>query len=95
MSRISPVYILDALYVFVCVCVCEGGRYGVVQGIWQSKVAKNDKFKVSETSLICLDIAIGSTYVSHVLLGIPSNFRVPVLLYNQYVLLRYLVYGFL
>ena len=59
--------------------------------IFQHKIVKVDKLQKSESSLICVIIAEGSTNALPVSTGTPAHFYIPVSLYNKNVLLRCLI----
>ena len=73
----------------------SSGWFVRAKGVCQYLVVKGYKFYKSETSLICLDIAVGSTNLSPFCLCILPNFSIPIPLYSQNVLLWCLVYDFL
>ena len=57
----------------------------------QHKVVKGGKLQKSESSLICVIIAEGSTDALLVSTSIPADFCIPVSLYNKNVLLLCLI----
>ena len=57
----------------------------------QHKVIKGGKLQKSESSLICVIIAEGSTNAVPVSTSIRAQFCIPVSLYNKNVLLRCLI----
>ena len=63
----------------------------VTKCVRQHKVVKGGKLQKSESSLICVIIAEGSTNALPVSSSIPAHFCIPVALYNKNVLLRCLI----
>ena len=63
----------------------------MTESVRQNKIVKGGKLQKSESSLICVIIAEGSTNALPVSTSIPAHFCIPVSFYNKNVLLRYLI----
>ena len=63
----------------------------MTKGVRQHKIVKGGELKKSESSLICVIIAEGSTDALPVSTSILAHFCIPVSLYNRNVLLRCLI----
>ena len=60
----------------------------MTKSVCQRKIVKGVKLQKSESSIICVVIAEGSTNALPVSTSIPANFCIPVSLYNKNVFLR-------
>ena len=63
----------------------------MTKSVRQHKIVKGGKLQKSESSLICVVVAEGSTHALPVFTSILANFCVPVSLHNKNVLLRRLI----
>ena len=69
----------------------SSGCFVMTNGVRQHKIVKGSKLQKSESSLICVVIAKGSTIALPVSTSIPAHLCIPVSLYNKNVLLRCLI----
>ena len=69
----------------------SSGCFVMIRCVRQHKVVKGGKLQKSESSLICVISAEGSTNALPVSTSIPAHFCIPVSLYNKNVLLRCLI----